>query len=482
MRDTTKLDIDREAFWSLVSNVTMGMVGFGGTLVFARVLGASGLGVYHTALAAAFIFTKFTSGIAIAVRKRVSEVDIDVGEYVGAGLLLHGAFSFLVLLGIAGLIGPASDYFGSVGVAVGVSAVVVSLGLFEITNRAYSGVGYPARASWMDTVRSVLTVGLQFGLLWIGLETLGLIAGLVAATLITGLVSGWLGKLHPAVPSRRTLGRITEFARWSVPNGLLNKLYSSADVLIITAAVGSTATGQYMIASQLSQPATFLSSSISGALSVKTSGRHSAGQGIVQDLLNSVSYSGLIAIPLFFGALAMPRAIPQTVFGGEFAAAGGAVVGMAIFQVWNVYASQFESVFTGIDRPGIVFRINAGITTVHLPLAVGLGYLYGLLGVVTATVVAETLRFVVYQYLIYAKFNRIALSRPIAEQVLSGFVMFVGLEAVLSYADVTGWLVLLILVGGGAVGYFLMLIAVSSHFRFALRHAVPVEYGPLKTP
>jgi O-antigen/teichoic acid export membrane protein len=482
MKDTTSLGIGREALSSFISNVVMGAVGFGGTILFARFLGASGLGVYQTAVAAALVFAKVSDGVAGAIQKRVSEVDVIPGSFLGAGLIIHTVLSVIISLGVLLLHNPIKTYLSSTAVSLAVVAVVVSLGLFNITNNTLSGIGYPARSSWMDTVRSMLTIACQVTLLWFGLGTFGLVAGLAIASAATAVFSAQIAGVRPTLPTRSIMRSISEYARWSVPNGLLNKLYSSLDILVITAAAGSSAAGLYAVARQLTQPATFLSSSISGALSVKTSGRHSAGQEIVQDLLNSVSYSGLIAIPLFFGALAMPRAIPQTVFGGEFAAAGGAVVGMAIFQVWNVYASQFESVFTGIDRPGIVFRINAGITTVHLPLAVGLGYLYGLLGVVTATVVAETLRFVVYQYLIYAKFNRIALSRPIAEQVLSGFVMFVGLEAVLSYAEVTGWLVLLLLVGGGAVGYFLMLIAVSSHFRFALRHAVPVEYGPLKTP
>ncbi|OYR38956.1 hypothetical protein DJ82_10990 [Halorubrum sp. Ib24] len=482
MRDTTSIGIGREALSSLVSNVVMGAVGFGGTVLFARVLGASGLGVYQTAIAAAFVFAKISGGVAAAVQKRVSEVDVDPSPFLGAGLLFHIAFSVMILFGSLLFLGPIAKYLSSATVALAAVGVVASLGLFNVANQLLAGVGYPARSSWIDTVRSVVTIACQVTLLWLGLEAFGLVAGLALGTVATTLFSVLLAGVRPTLPGRETVTSIFQYARWSVPNGLLNKLYSSLDILVVTAAAGSTAAGFYAVARQLTQPATFLSSSISGAFAVRASGRHSAGEGVLVDLLNSVSYSGLFAIPILFGALAMPRALPRTVFGGEFAAAGGALVGMAVFQVCNVYASPLQSVFEGMDRPDVIFRVNAVVTVAHLPMAVGLGYEFGLLGVVVATIVAEALRLVVLQYLVYTEFGRLAVTRPMFEQVASALVMFLTLEAALTTVAVRSWLLLLALVGTGAAVYFGTLLAVSPHFRLAIRHVVPVEYGPLKTP
>lgn len=482
MRDTTTLGIGREALSGLISNIVMGALGFAGTLIFARVLGASGLGVYQTALAASFVFTELSSGIASAIKKRVSEVDTEAEEFLGAGLIIHTSFSIFVLLAFLVVKKPASSYFGSPEIAFGVIAVVMSLGLFQISNRMYGGIGYPARSSWMDTIRSAFTLVCQLGLLWAGLEAFGLIIGLTVGTLITVLLTIMMAGIRPAIPTRQTLSRIYGFARWSVPNGLLKNLYSSSDLLIITALASSASAGFYTAARQLVRPSTFISSSIGNALYVKSSGRHSAGREVVQDLLNSVAYAGLIAVPILFGALAMPSAIPRTVFGGEFAAAGGALIGLSFFQIFDVYVSQFESVFGSIDRPDTIFRVNVVVTVVHLPLAIGFGYEYGLLGVVAATVIAELIRFAVYQYLAYLEFDRIILPRPIIEQILSAGIMLAVLKAVLSVIEIRGWFVLILLVAGGAAIYFCTLFIISSHFRFALRNVIPVEFGPLKTP
>ena len=479
MRDTTSLSVGREALYSLVSKLVMALIGFGGTVVFARLLGPSGLGVYRTALAVAFVATQISGGVGTAIQKRVSEVDTDPQEFFGAGLVIHLGITVVVLVGLVLLIDPAATYFGSIEVAFGAVAVVATLGLFNVVNRMYAGIGYPARSSWMDTIRSVVTLVFQLLFLWAGMEAFGLLAGLALGTLASVILSMVAAGVRPTVPGRETVDRVYSFARWSVPNGLLTNLYSNSDVMIITAVVGSAATGLYTTALQLVMPAAMLAGSIGDALNVRTSGRSSAGEAVDQDLLNAMSYTGLFAVPMFFGALAMPRAIPRTLFGPEFAAAGAALIGMALFQIGNVYAKPFESAFPGINKPGVVFRVNLLILVVHLPLAAVLGIEYGLIGVVGATVTAEGIRIAVYQILAYREFERIALSRPMAEQFVSAGAMYLMLEAVLTTVGVRNWVVLVTLVGAGAAVYFGTLFAISSHFRVTLDHALPVDLAVL---
>ena len=147
MKDTTSLHIGREALYSLVSKLIMASVGFGGTLIFARVLGPNGLGVYQSALAVAFVFAKISDGIAAAVRKRVSEVNTDPSRFFGGGLILYGAIISIILSGLFLLVNPAIRYFGDLQIVLGAFAVVSALGLFNIVNHLYAGIGYPARSS-----------------------------------------------------------------------------------------------------------------------------------------------------------------------------------------------------------------------------------------------------------------------------------------------------------------------------------------------
>lgn len=480
MKDTTSLNISREAFYSLISKLAMALVGFGGTLMFARALGPNGLGIYQSALAVAFVFAKISDGVAAAIRKRVSEVNTDPRGFLGAGLIFHAGVIATVLLILLLLIDPALAYFGELRIAIGAFAVVSTLGLFNIVNHLYAGIGYPARSSWMDGVRSVITLFFQLLFLWIGLEVFGLLIGLALGTFSTILLSAIAAGVRPRMPRRENINRVYAFARWTVPNGLLTSFYSSADIIIITTVVGSAATGQYTVAMQLVMPAVLLASSIQNALGVRASGRSSAGQAVDQDLVNAVSYTGLFAFPILFGALAMPQAIPRTVFGNEFSSAGAALVGMALFQIGNVYAKPFEATFEGIDRPGMIFRVNMIILFVHLPLAVLLGIEYGLIGVVGATVFAEGVRIFTYQYLAHRQFNQIIIPRPVGEQFLSALVMFFLLEFVLTEVSVRNWMILVALVGGGAVLYFGVLLVISSNFRLTVSQALPIDICKLQ--
>ena len=475
MKETPSLSIGREALLAVGSKALMAAIGFGGILIFANLLGDTGLGEYKTVMAAAFVLTQVPAGVATAVKKRVSEVDIDPPGFLGTGLLVHGAFSLLVLFAFVLFQPWLVGYFGSVQLAYGVVAIVVTLGFFNVTNRLYSGIGYPALSSWMDSIRSVLTFALQLVGIWWGLESFGLVAGLAVATAITGVISAAAARVRPAVPTVETARHVYDFARWSVPNSLLTNLYASADVLIIRAFVGAGAVGVYTVAQQLAMPAAMFAGSIRDALSVKSSGVDSQGGEVRADLENTMSYTGLIAIPLFFGALAIPGAL-LAIFGETFTGAPVlAVAGLALFQVFNVYRLPFEAVIEGTDRPGIIFRVNVGILLVHLPLAVGLGYTVGLLGVILSTVLAEGTRVVVYQYVAHREYGGVVLTRPMAEQVLAGALMFVAVEGLTGYVvGITNWLWLLFVVGVGAAVYFLALLGVSRHFRETLRHTLPM--------
>jgi O-antigen/teichoic acid export membrane protein len=479
--ESVSLSIGRETLVALGAKGLNAALGFGGIIIFANVLGDVGLGEYRTVLAAAFVLTQVPGGTATAVKKRVSEVDVPTSEYLGAGLLVHLAFSAFIAVGFLVGGGFATSYFGSRQLASGVVLVVISLGLFNITNRFYAGVGYPALSSWVDSARSALTVLFQVAFLLLGMEVFGLIVGFFIATVLSAVISVAAAGEFPTRPARRTFERIYSFARWVIPTAFLTNAYSSADVLIIRGLVGAGPVGVYTIASQLAQPAVLFASSITDALSVKSSGRDSAGLDVRSDLENTVSYTGLIAVPMVFGALAIPNALMTTLFGADFQDAPSlALVGMTLFQLFKVYGSPFGETIEATDRPRLTFRVGLGIIVFHLPLAVGLGHLFGLLGVIASSVIAEIARLSVYQFLAHRLFGGIVLTRPMFDQLVAGGIMFVAVELLTRYGvTVSNWAWLLVVVGFGAGMYFAALLAVSAHFRQTLRHIIPQLSTPI---
>lgn len=479
--DTVSLSIGRETLVALGAKGLNAALGFGGIVIFANVLGDVGVGEYRTVLAAAFVLTQVPGGTATAVKKRVSEVDVPTSEYLGAGLLIHLAFSVLIAIGF--FVGEEfmTSYFGSRQLAGGVILVVISLGLFNVTNRFYAGIGYPALSSWVDSARSVLTVLFQVAFLLLGMEVFGLIMGFFIATVLSAVISVVVAGEFPTRPARGTFERIYSFARWIIPSSFLTNAYSSADVLIIRSLVGAGPVGVYTVASQLAQPAVLFASSITDALSVKSSGRDSAGLDVRSDLQNAVSYAGLIGVPMMFGAMAIPNALMTTLFGSDFQDAPGlALVGMTLFQLFKVYGTPFGTVIQATDRPKLTFRVGIIIIVFHLPLAIGLGHLFGLLGVIASSVLAEIVRFGIYQLIAHQLFGGIVLTRPMFDQFVASGTMFVAVELLTRYVvTISNWIWLLIVVGFGAVIYFVALLTVSAHFRQTLKHVIPQLSTPL---
>jgi O-antigen/teichoic acid export membrane protein len=470
-RSTSSLSIGRETLVSLASKVLTMASGFVGIVIFANVLQDVGLGEYRTVLAAAFVLTQVPSGIGSAVRKRVSEVEVDPGAYLGTGLVAYGTFVALVVAGYLVTRPLAVDYFGTPELAAGVVLVAASVGLFKLLEPFYAGTGYPGLASWLDSGRSLLTLPLQVGLLVVGMEAFGLVVGLTAATLVACAATLAIARVRPRWPAWATAERVYEFAKWSVPTNLLSNLYSSADVLVLRWAAGAGPVGYYAAALQLVVPGAMFSTSIKQALTVKSSGVDSAGGAVRRDLVNSLSYAGLFAIPIFFGALAIPRELMVTIFGSSFADDPHlALAGLALFQVSNAYRHPFEGTIEGTDRPELVTRVSVALVVVHLPLAVVLGREFGLLGVVGATLLAEVLRLGAFQYVVHRHYGGVVVTRPMVEQAVAGVGMFLVVDRVeSSLLPVDSWLTLLVVVGVGAAAYFLALLAVSGHFRDTIR-------------
>ncbi|MCO8266130.1 oligosaccharide flippase family protein [Haloferax prahovense] len=466
MSKSKSLKMGREVILSLGSDVVMSLIGFVGIVAFARLLGDVGLGEYRTVVAVAMVLGQVANGTGWAIRKRVSEVGVDPRDYLSTGLIFHAAFTLCLLVAFALLNPFVVDYFGSVELAYAVVLLVAALGVFEILTHLYAGLGYPANASWIDAVRSVLTLGFQILFIVWGLGSFGVVAGLAVATFASAGITAVVASVYPRIPTWSSVSRLYEFGKWNVPTQLLRSFDSQLDVLILRLAVGAGPVGIYTAAATASMPGTMLGGSIKDALSVKSSGVSSSGEPIRADLVNSVSYAGLLSIPIFFGAAAIPRELMVTVFGGDFSAAGPALVGLTLAPVAGVYIGAFEAAVEGIDRPEVALRIRLVSTAVHLILSFALVWQFELLGVIAAMVLTNWLVLAAYQFFAHRHLGGVAVTRPMLAQFASGAVMFAAVELTTRYVvTITSWVWLSVVLAVGVVTYFGSLIVVSRHFR-----------------
>lgn len=469
-KNTAELDLGSEAFASVVAKFTMSGLGFVGVVAFAYVLGPAGVGRYYFALAIALLLVRVDAGIGVALKKRVSQIETDAGTYLTIGLLFHAVWVCVVAAGTLA-VGRYTDLLPMTPLVVsGVVSVVATVGLFQILNRFYAGLGYPSRSLWIDTVRSAFTLGLQLAFLIQGYRAFGLLVGLAGGTLISAGIVFVAAGVRPTVTGlRETATNVFEFARYSVPTAVVEDFYKRIDVILIRLFAGEAAVGFYETALRIITPAQQLSGSISNALGVKVSGLTSIGREIRADIVNAVIYTGLLAIPMFFGALAMPAALMQTFFGSEFAGGATALVGIALFYVFYIYQDPFATALEGSDRPRIVFRLRLLALGVHLPLALLLGYYWdGLLGVIAATLIVEIILLAIYQLVSHRELGGVIVPKPVAAQLGSAVVMYVTITLIKQMIPLVSWVPVIGLVVFGAGTYFISLAVLSGHFRLTL--------------
>jgi len=464
-------DFGLEILKGVLAKFAMAAIGFAGSVVFARVLGPSGYGAFYVIQTLVTVLDNPVTGWGDACKKRISETGFSTSEALGSGIL--GAVVFptfilpLVYLGnrVTGLY-ELSDLF------IPFCTLFVGICGFAVTNRILSARSNFSAAEWADTVRSLLTTPLQLFLVFIGLETAGMVYGLAIATILTIPYVMYQIGIKPEFPSLKTVSSIFSFAKYSIPNGFIGTAQSRMDILLLGALLSSAAVGDYQVSMQLTMIGAFLGSVAAGGLMARVSDNWSQNDShaIIEDLTNSLGYASVLAIPIFFGASAMPGDLIVTIFGAQYSGVGTVLVGLAFFRVLATQTSQLRSTISGLDQP----QINTQIGTVVLVLNLGLGYLllleYGIVGVVAATIVSEIVKYTALAYAVKQYLPEVPLlNGPLRSQILSGMIMFIVVKSAHSTIGVSWWGDLTLLIGLGGIVYFTVLAAISESFRVTVK-------------
>lgn len=470
MSDAGDMDLGWESVKGFLGKIVQAVVGFAGTIIFARTLGPTSFGGFYLLLAIVQVTDRPMRGVAQAVRKRYSEAGAVREEIVGTTLLFDVTLFLVVGVGVLLVERHLVAVTGLDSAALVFMALFVSIGLFFPFQQMLAAEGWIGKQTWNDTLRSVLTLPIQLGFVLAGFGAAGMGYGLAAASLLVVPISVYILRVRPAVPSRETIVSMWRYAKYSTPSAIVGKTYDRFDTLLIGGLLTAGTVAQYEVAYKLTVPATFLFSVIASGLMPKISNLHSRDEDVSTDITNAVSFVSIFAIPIFFGALAIPKKLVVTAYGPEYASASVLLVGLALYQVSRSQTIIYRNTLNGIDRPDIGFRID--LLTLATNVAVGVALLleYGAIGVVVGTVIAETLRYVVSAYVVSRHISGIGFfPKALQQQVLAGVAMFGAVELVNNYVPVRSVLHLGVLVGVGAAFYVVVLLSISSQLRLTLR-------------
>lgn len=445
------------------------LVAFLGTVVFARLLGASAYGGFYLLLALVELSDRPLRGWVQAGKKRASEVGVSESEILGG---LIAAFCFIALLAISGAVvaGPWLRSYTGIPAAPSLFAVLfVSTALYVTHRGLVEARGLLGVAGWSNTLRNWVAVLLQLVLVVAGLGAAGMAYGYALATLLATPVVWYYAAVGPAWPARETLASLWSYARYSIPAKVLGTAYSRLDVLLLGALLTPAAAGHYEVAYRVAMPATFVAIVAGDTLMARASNLASRGRAVTPDVERALSVSAVLALPVFFGSLAIAEELIVTLYGSEYAPAGVLLVGLAAYRVVRSQTAPLIGVVDGLDRPDVTMRLAAGTLAVNLVVGVVLVLRTGPIGVVIATVIAESLRYgglvlAVRRLLPGVKLFPYSLVEQSGAAVAMLLVVLLSLELV----SITSWLHLLAVLAIGATSYTVVLLAVSARTRAAL--------------
>jgi O-antigen/teichoic acid export membrane protein len=468
MTDASDINFSVEVSKGVIAKVLMAAIGFAGTIVFARVLGATKFGGYYLVLMIVEILKKPVDGWGTAAKKRYSEISSPKDEIVGLQTLLPVLLVVVVAVGAYPFRMFIVDYTGierSYHILVFLTG---SLSLYSVFESILEASGQVGKQTGIDTFRSVITLALQGAFVWYGTGALGMAYGLAFATLASVPLLVWSFQFTPVLPTRDTIRSLAVFAKDSIPYTFVRKAWDRYDIFLIGALLSPAVVGYYEVAYKLVVPATFVSGLIGNVIMARTSNLQSKGEDTGADVANSVSFASLFAIPIFFGALVFPEKLVVTAYGSEFKSAATLLIGLALYQIFNTQSTGFTNILAGLDRHNQNVRISIISFTVNIVLGYLLIFEYGALGVVAATVVASVFEYTAGAYLL-SLHDMPFVSKTVIQEVFAGGVMYVVLTVLSSYFVINSWFVLLGAVAGGGLIYFTVLFTISVRVRGVVR-------------
>lgn len=446
-------------------------IGFVGTVVFARVLGATGFGAFYILVHLENVIDRPLIGYSESAKKRMSEYGSDREKIYGAFYIGFAIFNLIAIVGIFIFKRQINSYIGNEYAHLFMVSLLVALSLQETMSNVYSSTGKVGFVTWVDSLRSLITIPLQIGLILIGLDLFGMVFGLVFASLVTPILIFYRLNITPKKPSSETFKSMFNYAKYSIPKSMVSYNFDKIALLAVGYYMSPEVAGYFGASVKLTTPALAIGMVASSVLMPKISNITSIGDDFYDDLYGVMSFSSVLAIPILFGALSMSNKIMVTVYGNEFAEAAKFLGLIALYRIIETRNAPLVNTIQGLDLP----KYDMHSTYISFITMIVSGYLliqeFGGIGAAIAIVIAGVVRYVCMSYFLGNKIDKIPhFTKPFLGQVVAGISMYIVLESVLRIINLADWYHTISLICVGGVVYFVILLVLSGYTRHTIKH------------
>ena len=422
-------------------------------MYFAHTVGAAILGAYFLFTAYNGIFGMVTDGgFGGAAVKRISEGE-EPDAYFSAYFVLRMMFTTIIVLFLLIFRSYFVDLNTSGMFVWLLLALIVSVFAGPISS-GVSGTGKMGIRTTCAGIGNISRIIIQVIAVYIGYEAAGLAGGAVIGVLIAAVIEIRFFDLRFVRFKWHHIKSLSVFSFWIflTSGGML--VFSQADTVLIGYFMDNAYVGVYRIALQFTMVATFTTYAIRHTLFPRVSrwGKSDEMSLVEESLARAISYSLILAVPVFMGGVLLGDRLLYFFYGAEFAKGYLTLMILLAVQVVNVFQYFFTMYLNALDYPKESFKITAVGVVANIVLNMILIPVMGISGAAIATLATMTLNAILARRalsrLITIRLERRSLLNIMTASVVMG-VLVGGYRVLVPLSNV--WVTLLAVVAGGAV-------------------------------
>ena len=451
--------VQRQSAISLFWQIAFTAIGFVSTMYFAHTVGEAILGAYFLFMAYCGIFGMVADGgFGGAAVKRISEGE-EPDAYFSAYFLIRLIFTAAVLL----ILLTFREYFVDLNTSGMFIWLLLAMMVSIFGGSISAGVGGREKIGIRTTCAAIGNISriiFQVIAIFLGYETAGLAGGAVAGVLVAAVIEFRFFDLHLARFKWRHIRSLSVFSFWLflTSGGVL--VFSQADTVLIGYFMENADVGVYRVTLQLTAVATFTTYALRTTLWPRVSrwGKSSEMDLVEESLSRALSYSLVLAVPVFLGGVLLGGKLLYFFYGAGFARGYPALAVLLAVQVVNVFQYFFTMYLDALNHPKESFKVTAVGVAANIMLNIMLIPVIGILGAAVATLVTMSLNVLLARRalsrIMVIRLEHKSLLNIVKASVVMG-VLLGGYRLLVPLSNV--WVTLVAVMGGGVVYGILIL-------------------------
>jgi O-antigen/teichoic acid export membrane protein len=455
-------------------------------VVYAFVTSPAATGTFFFVTISAALVLRPVKGISQTLQKLGSERGERVESYLG--IAVPFAVGYLFVAGVIAVVGSealARRTVFEAGLLVPAGLYACSVALVSIVTSLVAAIGYPSAETWLTGTASAVQVGVVLvfdGAVATAGDLMLVVAGVRFALFVPVALA--LGVV-PGRPDRHALDRAWTFARWSVPDQILDRFSYNMPVYVLGVVATPAAVGVYEAADRFADFGATIAWRLSSPLLTKVSGDTSAGADDLPYLDGAITGGTGVTVAVLGYLLTTHGVVAEIAFAGAQRVFSITVLLVGGINVLRGFWTLASHAMEGLGKPSVSFRTKLYGLLVSVPIPAVFGAEFG---AVAGAAGYAAMNLVVFGYVCYFArdlFGRVPVDLALTARFVLGLVLSVGVTTgVVALLERTGFSPTAVAVAAAVfcgAAFLAVLLATSGAARFAVGRASELSVGWLRS-